>query len=68
MFFHSITIDTTDTVVYIIVMATKETVRRTVRLTPRNAKKLRSAFAKMYKVEKANSENDVINYLIETYL
>lgn len=49
-------------------MANKERVRRTLRLTKKNAKKLKSAYAKMYRVDKVKSENDVINYLIETYL
>lgn len=49
-------------------MAETKRVRRTLRLTTKNAKKLKNAFAKMYKVDKAKSENDVINHLIETYL
>lgn len=49
-------------------MADKRTVVCTYRLTPKNKKKVRTAYAKMLKVDKAKSENDVINYLIETYL
>lgn len=49
-------------------MAKEKRVRRTLRLTPKNAKKLKIAFTKMYKVDKAKSENDVINHLIATYL
>lgn len=43
-------------------------IRFETRLTKKNRKKLKNAFAKMYKVDKAKSENDVINHLIETYL